>query len=178
MASSWQRRSIGLVLAAIASIVPPHECAAQGGGPVAVGYRMRVPIGAASDGYLTGTIVAASAVSVTLRLAGSPPRSATLAMGDLRSAQISTGRRRGAWGLRGAVVGGVVGAIALVAALHSGSSEVPEFDSVIETAATPGVALAGFVGGGLIGLSVGALSAPERWEPVYIPSAIAPRPSP
>lgn len=164
-----------LLLVAALSSLAIHECDAQGGGPIAVGRRLRIQASDPSVPILTGTVVALTNDSLALQLEGSPPRTATLGVADLRSAQIANGRRRGAWGLRGALVGGLAGAVAMIIAVHSGSeSEVPEFDTLIESAVTPGAALIGLVGGGAIGFGVGALAAPEGWEPAYPPPRTAP----
>jgi hypothetical protein len=157
-----------LFVAALSSLAV-NECQAQGGGPIAVGRRLRIQATDPSLPSWTGTVVAITNDSLALQLEGSPPRSVTFGVADLRSAQVANGRRRGAWGLRGALIGGVLGAAAMIVAVHSGQeSDIPDFDTLIESAVTPSAAVVGLIGGGAIGFGVGALTAPERWEPAYL----------
>lgn len=169
MSTAWKRFWIGLSLLAAASALAANECAAQGGGAVAVGSRLRIPEQANASTHGTGTVVALTADSVAVQFDGSPARAATLPIADLRLAQIATGHDRARWGLRGSAIGALIGAVAMVVSLHSGkSSDIPEFDTALESAVTPTAALVGLVGGGAIGFAVGALSAPERWGAAYV----------
>lgn len=150
-------RRILLPLLAAAALGAATHAHAQFGPET--GARVRVLAPLVAPERLTGTVVAASADSLALGVADG---SATLRLDKhtLESLEVSRGRARLKWGLLGAGVGLLAGAI--VGAELGGQDDPSGFG-----------ALAGFLGGAVVGLPAGAvggaLLAPERWDAYPLP---------
>jgi hypothetical protein len=137
--------------------------AAQSALPITVNQRVRVWTAAAEA--VTGQVV--TITPTTLQIAVDGREQTTVAVATVRRVEVSRGgTSRGAaarkWGLRGALIAGVIGAISLGL----------QHDAVGEDGSSAGeaAALGAFSGGlfgGLIGAGIGAARAGEQWEPVW-----------
>jgi len=125
---------------------------------VSAGSRVRVMAPVVMPEPMVGTVAALTADSLLLTRA--PGARLQIDSRYVQALQVSAGRSRFAWALKGAgvglLVGGVVGARAMAEVDDSGLG-----------------ALAGFVVGMIVGTplgaGVGAAAAPERWTPVRLP---------
>ena len=126
--------------------------------PVSVGARVRV---AAPPrlGWTTGAVAAADTARIVVR---SDPGAAadTFMLASVHALETSRGRprvrRAAGWAALGALVAGAVGATVTAAEARG------EYAGY----ATAAVGLGAAVFGGVVGGTLGALTAPERWGPV------------
>jgi len=126
-------------------------------GPIQ-GSRVRVFAPALSDAPLVGRLVAFGGDSLVLASTSGRAR-ARIPIGELRQVQVSEGRDRSAWALKGAVGGGVLGFLLGATALRG---QGPEAGLARLVASTVGLIMGGPVGAGL-----GAYLAPEQWRTAY-----------
>lgn len=148
-----------LTLLVLLVLTAPAIGAQPPGAPVPVGARVRVAAPPRVE-WTTGIVAAADSARVVVRAA--PGATAdTFLLASVSALEVSRGRRRlvrGAVGLLiGAAVGGGIGA----AVGARGSSADAGFASYI-------LGVGGAAAGAVLGVTLGALSAPERWEPVWL----------
>jgi hypothetical protein len=125
---------------------------------VSAGSRVRILVPVVTPGPMVGRGAALTADS--LLLARAPGAGLQIDSRYVQALQVSAGRSRFAWALRGAGVGLLVGGVVGARAMGKGDQ-------------TGLAALAGFFVGAIIGTplgaGVGAAAAPERWMPVRLP---------
>jgi hypothetical protein len=125
---------------------------------VSAGSRVRVVAPVVTPAPMVGRVAALTADSLLLTRA--PGARLQIDSRYVQTLQVSAGRNRFAWALKGAGVGMLVGAVVGARALGKGDQ-------------TGLVALAGFFVGAIVGTpvgaGVGAAVAPERWLPVRLP---------
>lgn len=125
---------------------------------VSAGSRVRLVAPVVTPGPMVGRVAALTADSLLLTRA--PGARLQIDSRYVQTLQISAGRNRFAWALKGAGVGLLVGGVVGARAMGRGDD-------------TGLVALAGFFVGAIIGTplgaGVGAAAAPERWMPVRLP---------
>jgi hypothetical protein len=125
------------------------------------GARLRVSAPPANISESKGTLLQATADSITIAFYGRPVP-VTLPIADVSLLHVTTGKNRGVGLLRGAGLGLVAGAL-VGFALGSAAEEDCAEDCWALGAALGGGA--GFVVGGIVGVVV----APDRWETVPLP---------
>jgi hypothetical protein len=149
----WPRRRDLLITVSLAVLFAP--CARAQGDRlyVPVGTRVRI-VGPAGGQPFTGNVLRLTADTLAVATGGG---NALLQVptSRLTSIDVSEGRDRLGWGMRGAAIGGLAGAVLGAAAMGRDD---------------PGGmgAYAGFIAGGIFGVGggaiVGAIVAPERWR--------------
>lgn len=146
------------LLVALALTAPGLVAQAQRAG-LPTGARVRVIVPPRVE-WTTGTVVAADSPRVVV-WAVERQVADTLPLASVRAIEVSRGRPRLVRLVVGALIGGVVGGAAGgVVGKYSGQG----YDT--ENLVTAAGAVAGFTGGALLGGTVGALTARERWERV------------
>lgn len=129
---------------------------------LAPGTQVRVAV-AARPGWVTGRVATADSERIVLRATRSGAGD-TVLLAAVSALEVRRGPRRLRRGVTGALLGGVIGAGLGAAAFAVGPDNKGEDDEILRAGAA---ALA--VGAGvLIGGTVGALGAHERWERVPV----------
>ena len=128
--------------------------------PVPVGVRVRVSA-PPRIGWTTGTVAGSDSARIILRAAGGA-RPDTIPLGGVQALDVSRGRSRLRPGLVGALLGGIVGGTL-------GHLAVESYPAGYQSSGDLLAPVAGFIGGALIGGTIGALTARERWERVPVP---------
>ena len=154
------------VLALLVSLAPSTAPLALSATPLAAQpSRVRLTAGARVRGatpprvgWVVGTLVLADSERVVLR--GRPPAAAdTFPVAALQALEVSRGRPWVARSVVGALIVGVVwGAAGAALGKYGGQGEDTE------DLLTAAGAVAGFAGGALVGGTIGALTAHERWD--------------
>jgi hypothetical protein len=155
--------ALGLVLLSPVQALPAEHLVR-----LPFGARVRVTAPRLARGPLVGTVESSSAGSIVLRIED-PELAVTVPATDVTRLELSRGfnRRKGA--LVGAAIGGVVGAVGMVTLCYALGGDCD--DKAVATRY-------GAAGLGL-GLVVGAMAAPERWDdvpPARFRLSIAPTP--
>jgi len=128
---------------------------------LAVGARVRVAT-PPRVGWVAGTVVLADSERVVLR-GPAPAAPDTFDVAALQALEVSRGRRRLVHGVVGVFIGGAVGSVA--GALVGKYTDPGYGDEPLYIAAG---AVIGLAGGALLGGTLGALTAPERWDQVRV----------
>lgn len=149
--------SRSLVLCCLLATVGSPVHAQVRGSQLPVGTRVRI-IGVAPDHRLTGNVLRISPDSLAISSGGGNVL-LQLPISSISSLEISQGRDRLGWGMKGAGIGALVGAFTGAAILKQSDGGVG--------------ALAGFFAGSVLGTAggaiVGVIVAPERWQWVPVP---------
>jgi hypothetical protein len=160
------RKILATMLAALALGAPPRPLAAQQ--TPQPGQRVRISL--ADDGRVTGTLVGLPSDSLVLETADGTRAYARSAITQLELSRDS----RSHW-KKGAVIGGVTGAVATFLVLNSGSpasTNICDSEHNQDAIGTgPCLALAGLaggLGGALLGAGVGSLLHSEAWAPASL----------
>ena len=127
--------------------------------PVPVGARARVAVPARS-GWTAGTVAASDSAVIALR-AGRDVVPDTFLVANVQALEVSRGRRRGGRGAVGFLIGAAVG---------GGAGALVGYGDGGEEAGLAAFFLGagGAVVGAILGSTLGAATAPERWEAVWL----------
>ena len=149
------------LLVVLALTAPELAAKAQHAG-LPTGARVRVIVAPRVD-WATGTVLAADSARVIL-WAVERQVADTVRLASIQAIEVSRGRPRRDRGLVGALIGGVVGGVA-GAVVGKYTNQGYDTEDLVAAAG----AVAGFAGGALLGGTVGALTARERWKRVPVP---------
>lgn len=153
-----------LLLAVVLSISVSRAAHGQRITDGLIGSRVRLDT--ASGSLVTGTLMSIDADTIRLERSGA---GAIVAVPRARviSFDVSAGREHGRGARRGALAGGAVGLVLIVASLRNDTATVNRQASDLRLAVPVGLGLVA------LGAGIGAASAPERWEPTGRVSARA-----
>ena len=153
-------RAAFALAAALALTAPPAGAQAPYAQlPLGARARLMAP---AETRWTTGTILAVDSAAVVLNVRPTGVHQ-TVLVSEVQSLELSRGRRRFTRGAVGFLIGAVVGGGVAAGMAYMETSDAPE--------AAYGILVMGVLGavsGAVIGGTLGALTAPERWEKVSL----------
>ena len=126
-----------------------------------LGARARL-IAPSETRWTTGTVVAADSAAIVLRVRHAGVHD-TVLVSEVQSLELSRGRRRLTRGAAGFLIGAVVGGGVAAGMTYMATSDAPEAGF-----ATLVVGVLGAASGAVLGGTLGALTAPERWKKVSL----------